>query len=201
LLASVERTAHGRDETASERGTPVSWFREEAMSKLHKRAIAISFVTLIGTLGAVWQPASAEETSKFRVVSHSTGVVTIDAADGVDGHTFGAAKFVGIALFDDGRVGSVAYFANFDYTKGSGTYSTFETIKFDDGSILRFRNAGTAALEGAKTSFSDGKFEIVGGDGKYKGASGTGVFTGKRVNPIAEGGDSYFDETATLQLK
>src|ERR1700683_5202773 len=102
------------------------------MSKPHKRASAISFVTLIGTLGATSQPASAEETLKFRIVSHSTGVFTIDAADGVDGHVFGAAKFVGIALFDDGRVGSVAYLANFDYTKGSGTYSVFETIKFDD---------------------------------------------------------------------
>ena len=169
------------------------------MSKLHKRAIVISFVTLIGILGAASLPARAEETLKFRFVSHNTGVVTIDAADGVDGHSFGAGKFVGIALFDDGRVGSVAYLANFDYTKGSGTFSTFDTIKFDDGSILRFRATGTATLEGAKTNFTEGKLEVVGGEGKYKGASGTGVLTGTRLNSLAEGGDSYFE--STLHLK
>jgi hypothetical protein len=119
-------------------------------------------------------PASAEETLKFRIVSHSTGGVTMDAADGVDGHILGAAKFVGIALLDDGRVGSVTYFATYDYTKGNGDYSTFEAIKFDDGSILRLRNTGKALVEGGKTIFNDGKTEVLGGEGKYKGASGTG---------------------------
>jgi hypothetical protein len=169
------------------------------MSNLHKRAIAISFLTVIGTLGAVSLPARAEETLKFRVVSHSTGGVTIDAADGVDGHIIGAAKFVGIALFDDGRVGSFAYLANYDYTKGNGPYSVYATIKFDDGSVLRMRNTGTASVEGAKTNLSDGKSEILGGEGKYRGASGTGAYAGKRLNPPADGGDSYFEWT--LQLK
>jgi hypothetical protein len=46
----------------------------------------------VRALGAVSQPASAEETLKFRYVSHNIGVVTIDAADGVDGHIFGAGS-------------------------------------------------------------------------------------------------------------
>jgi hypothetical protein len=169
------------------------------MSKLHKRAIVIGFATVMGTLGAMSPSANAEETLKFRIVSHSTGGVTIDAADGVDGHILGAAKFIGIALLDDGRVGSVTYFATYDYTKGNGEYSTFETIKFDDSSILRLRNTGKAVVEGGKMSFNDGKTEVLGGEGKYKVATGNGVYSGKRVNPIADGGDSYFE--STLQLK
>jgi hypothetical protein len=79
----------------------------------------------LGSFGAMPYAAQAEETLKYRIVAHSTGLVTIDAADGIDGHIYGAAKFVGIVFMDDGRIGSIAHLANFDYIKGNWSYSAF----------------------------------------------------------------------------
>jgi hypothetical protein len=168
------------------------------MFNLRDRAIGIGMVATIAAVLAAATVANAGETLKYRIVTHSTGIVTIDAADGVEGHIFGAAKFVGMAFFEDGRIGSVAYLANIDYTKGSGTYSTFQTIKFDDGSVLRFKNTGTGVAEAGKSTFGDGQTQVIGGEGKYKAAAGSGTFKGKRFLAIADGGDSYFDGEVQL---
>jgi hypothetical protein len=153
----------------------------------------------LASFGAMPHAAQAEETLKYRIVAHSTGLVTIDAADGIDGHIYGAAKFVGMVFMDDGRIGSVAHLANFDYVKGNGSYSSFQTLTFDDGSILRLKNTGSGVAEAGKAIFNDGKTEVLGGGGKYKGAMGSGEFTGKRILPTADGGDVYFDGTVHLK--
>ena len=85
----------------------------------------------------------------------------------------GDAKFFGIMIFDDGQLGSVTYIAHYDYVKGNGPYSTYETVRFDDGSIIRFHNTGTAALNSGKTTFTNDKIDVLGGEGKYKGVTGT----------------------------
>jgi hypothetical protein len=153
----------------------------------------------LASFGAMPHAAQAEETLKYRIVAHSTGLVTIDAADGIDGHIYGAAKFVGMVFMDDGRIGSVAHLANFDYVKGNGSYSSFQTLTFDDGSILRLKNTGSGVAEAGKAIFNDGKTEVLGGGGKYKGAMGSGEFAGKRILPTADGGDVYFDGTVHLK--
>jgi hypothetical protein len=168
------------------------------MSNRHDLRLVIGAITL-ASLGAMPHAAQAEETLKYRIVAHSTGLITIDAADGIDGHIYGAAKFVGMVFMDDGRIGSVAHLANFDYIKGNGSYSAFQTITFEDGSILRLKNTGSGAAELGKAIFNNGKTEIIGGRGKYEGAIGSGEFTGKRILPTADGGDVYFDGTIHLR--
>jgi hypothetical protein len=160
---------------------------------------AIIGAIAFASFGAMPRAAPAEEILKYRIVAHSTGLVTIDAADGIDGHIYGAAKFVGMVFMDDGRIGSIAHLANFDYIKGNGSYSAFQTLTFDDGSILRLKNTGSGATELGKTIFNDGTTEVLGGGGKYKGATGSGEFTGKRILPTADGGDVYFDGTIHLR--
>jgi hypothetical protein len=168
------------------------------MSNRHDLTLLIGAIAL-ASFGAMQHAAQAEETLKYRIVAHSTGLITIDAADGIDGHIYGAAKFVGMVFMDDGRIGSVAHLANFDYIKGNGSYSAFQTFTFDDGSILRLKNTGSGAAELGKAIFNDGKTEVLGGGGKYKGAIGSGEFTGKRILPTADGGDVYFDGTVHLR--
>ena len=155
---------------------------------------AIAFASF----GAMPHAAQAEETLKYRIVAHSTGLVTIAAADGIAGHIYGAAKFVGMVFMDDGRIGSVAHLANFDYVNGNGSYSAFQTLTFDDGSMLRLRNTGSGVTDAGTSIFSDGKTEVIGGRGKYNGAMGSGEFTGKRILPTADGGDVYFDGAVHL---
>ena len=111
-------------------------------------------VIAFASFGAMPHAAQAEETLKYRIVAHSTGLVTIDAADGIAGHIYGAAKFVGMVFMDDGRIGSVAHLANFDYVNGSGSYSAFQTLTFDDGSMLRLRNTGSGVTDAGTSIFS-----------------------------------------------
>lgn len=160
--------------------------------------LSFSSWAAIGVLMMV-QPANADQKLAYRTVTHSTGTTIIDAADGVEGHVVGAAKFVGISMLDGGQIAAVAYVADIDYVKGNGKYSTYETFKFDDGSTLVMRDTGSSVTEGTKTTFPDGKTEVIGGTGKYKGASGTGEFHGGRILPFADGGDSYFEGTVTLK--
>lgn len=153
----------------------------------------------VGCLLTITGIAQAEETIKYRFVSHSVGLLTMDAGDGVDGHVIGAAKFTGIVTLDDGRSGIVTYLSNIDYVKGSGVYTLYQTFKFADGSVLRMKAGGPAKLNGSKTDFRDGKIIIVGGEGKYAGASGDGEYVGARLAPIGDGGDTL--DEGVLHLK
>jgi hypothetical protein len=44
------------------------------------------------------------------------------------------------------------------------------------------KNTGSGIAEAGKAIFNDGKTEVLGGGGKYKGAMGSGEFTGKRIS-------------------
>lgn len=154
----------------------------------------------IAIASAVAGSAEADETLRFKVVGHSAGALTMDAGDGVEGHVIGAAKFVGMLLFEDGQAGTMTYVARFDYTKGSGTYDNYQTSVFPDGSILRLRSHGTAVADGNRTVFPDGVQEIVGGTGRFAGATGSGIFTGIRVVPLADGGDAVFDVVLEVKM-
>lgn len=166
---------------------------------LYRATAAKAALVLFGLTAMSW-PALADETLKVRTVSHSTSTIFVDAADGVEGHIVGSARFVGISFYEDGRVGRVAYLANFDYVKGSGAYETYMTVTFDDGSTLRQRNTGMAVTKDGVTTFPDGRIEILGGTGRYANASGSGTFSGMRVLPIADGGDGYYDGTIEIRM-
>ena len=161
------------------------------MRKLGETAIACVFIMSAS--------AQAGETIKYRFVSHSQGVFTMDAMDGVPGHIIGAAKFSGIVTLEDGPSGLITYLANIDYVNGSGAYTLYQTFEFPDGSSLRMKAGGPAKLDGSKTDFPDGKITVLGGEGRYAGASGDGEYGGTRLAPIAEGGDTL--EQGVIRLK
>ena len=95
--------------------------------------------------------------------------------------------------------GLITYLANIDYVRGSGAYTLYQTVKFPDGSSLRMKAGSPAKLDGSKTDFPDGKITVLGGEGRYAGASGDGEYVGTRLAPIADGGDTL--EQGVIRLK
>lgn len=157
-------------------------------------AIVLAATGLAGLAGA----ATAAETIKFRSFSHIVGAQSMDPGTGVEGQLSGVAKAVGIGFLEDGRMVTLSYLVNYDFTQGAGPYTANVVLRFEDGSVLKLINRGTSVMEGPVQKFPDGKVEVVGGSGKYANAKGSGTSTGMRVLPLADGGDRYFDNVITL---
>jgi hypothetical protein len=154
-----------------------------------QRLLVISLVALL-SLG-VATSAQADETLKFRATMHATSAQSQDIGD-VDGHAASLARFSGLASFPDGTVGTTYFIAATDYTKGAGTFSVYQNLTLKDGSVLWFKNTGTAAVEGT-TSLFNGTVTVLGGKGRFEGAKGDGTITGARLVPLATGADLYND--------
>jgi hypothetical protein len=142
------------------------------------------------SLGA-FGSAQADETLKFRATMHATSVQSQDIGD-VDGHAASLGRFSGLATFPDGTVGTTYFVAATDYTKGAGTFSVYQTLTLNDGSVLWFKNTGTATVEGT-TSLFKGTVTVLGGKGRFEGAKGDGTISGARLVPLATGADLYND--------
>jgi hypothetical protein len=138
----------------------------------------------------------ADETLKFRTVMHSLNAQTIDVGD-VDGHILGVARFSGIVSLPDGSTATSYFTGAFEYTKGAGPVSTYMNVTYEDGSALWLKTMGTAAVDGTKTVFR-GTLNVLGGKGRYAGATGDGSFSGARTVPLAAGADLYLDLTVNV---
>jgi hypothetical protein len=141
--------------------------------------------------------ARADETLKFRTIMHSSNAQTIDVGD-VDGHILGVARFSGIVSLPDGSTATSYFTGAFEYTKGAGPVSTYLNVSYEDGSVLWLKTAGTAVAEGTKTIFK-GTVNVLGGKGKYVGATGDGSYSGARTVPLAAGADLYLDVTVNVK--
>jgi hypothetical protein len=136
--------------------------------------------------------ARADETVKFRAITHATSIQSQDVGD-VDGHTMSVGRFSGIATFPDGATGTVYFTVITDYLKGSGTFSFYENLTLSDGSAVWYKTTtGTTTFDGA-ISRSQATLTVLGGKGKYEGAKGDGTLTGVRVQGLATGVDRYDD--------
>jgi hypothetical protein len=156
----------------------------EATMKLMLSAFALLFLGVFGN-------ARADETLKFRATMHGTFVQSQEVGD-VDGHALGVARFSGLASFPDGTVGTSYFVAATDYIKGAGTFSVYQNLTLNNGSVLWFKYAGTATVEGTTTLFK-GTVTVLGGKGRFEDAKGDGTGTGARLTPLAVGADLYND--------
>jgi hypothetical protein len=157
----------------------------ETTMKLMLFASALLFLGVFGI-------ARADETVKFRVFMHATSVQTQEIGD-ADGHVLGLARFSGLASFPDGSVGTTFLTSTFDYIKGVGTNSAYHNLTLKDGSVLWYKVTGTAKTEGTTTIFPEGSLSVLGGKGKFEGATGDGTWSGTRLTPLATGADLYID--------
>jgi hypothetical protein len=159
------------------------------------RKVALATVTLFCLCAA--SKAWADETLKYRLFTHATNVQTIDVGD-VEGHLLGVNRQSGLAEFSDGSVATVYFAAWTDYIKGSGNAVNYTNITFSDGSVLWTRGMNSTVAEGDKSVFK-GTLTVIGGKGRFAGASGDGTYTGTRVAPLAAGADLYLDVILNLK--
>jgi hypothetical protein len=149
------------------------------------------FVSLAVALLSIGTAAQADETLTFRATMQATSAQSQDIGD-VDGHAASLARFTGLASFPDGTVASTYFVASTDYIKGAGTFFVYQNLTLSDGSVLWFKNNGTATMEGTTTMFK-GTVTVLGGKGRFEGAKGDGTVTGARVAPLATGAVLYND--------
>jgi hypothetical protein len=154
--------------------------------------ILLATVAFVGAIGA----AHAEDL-EFRAVMHVTSAQTQDVGD-VDGHVLGLVRASGVASFQDGSTATTYFIAQTDYTKGTGTNTTYNNLTFDDGSVLWYKTAGTATVDGSRTIFK-GMITVIGGKGRFAGAKGEGGFNGARLTPLAAGADLFLDQMISVK--
>ena len=128
-----------------------------------------------------------DERLEFRMVTHVTWAQSQEVGD-VPGHIATLSRFAGLAFFADGAVCPVQFVAQTDYTNGAGAFTLYPILTFDDGSELCIKSVGTGTVDGERTKFV-GTLSVIGGKGRFAGASGDGTLTGTRYTSLAVGAD------------
>jgi hypothetical protein len=137
--------------------------------------------------------AQADETLKFRVITHATAAQTQEVGD-VDGHTMTVVSYSGLASLADGSVGTTNFTGTTDYIKGSGTYTGYWKLTLRDGSTITYKSTNVPArLEGTVTNFPQAPVSILRGTGRFDGAKGDGTGSGARLTPLATGAEVFYD--------
>jgi hypothetical protein len=82
------------------------------------------------------------------------------------------------------RSARVKFLGSVDYIDGSGPFGGFVTITRTDGTKLALQVAGEATSPpgpGTKDTTFSGPVQVIGGTGKFAGATGSGTMTGSRT--------------------
>lgn len=135
--------------------------------------------------------ASAETvTLAYQAVMHVREAHSMRVFDD-ETHQIGIARFRGLALLQDGTVVPHRYEGWFDLTSGSGPFHGYALWTFPDGSTLRARYDGSATAAADGTVTVEAMLEEVSGSGRFENVAGEGSFSGRRVDAIADGGNTH----------
>jgi hypothetical protein len=156
--------------------------------------VLLASLALVGSIGAATMPPANAEDLEFRAVVHVTSAQSQDVGD-VDGHVLSLVRASGIASFQDGSTATTTLVAQTDYTKGNGTNTSYTNLTFDDGSVLWYKTAGTATVDGNRTIFK-GMITVIGGKGRFAGAKGEGGYNGAR---LGTGPDLFVDQMISVK--
>jgi hypothetical protein len=128
-------------------------------------------------------PAAAQGTkpTTIRFTVALTSEQTILEQVGRGGNqTYGWNELTGSASTPSGNV-DVQLLGNVQYTKGSGPFFGFLTLKFASLSTLGLRIVeGRATVRSDGSTALDSKLKVIGGNAAMTGAKGAGSFTGER---------------------
>lgn len=149
------------------------------------------FSTLIAASMLVGSVSAEEQKLKFRVVMTEVNGSMNDIA-AFKGHAIGAQKFAGAAVFEDGRIAYKSVVALMDIADEKVSYSGYSTYMFQNGDVLVVKFTG-----GGSVDSNGGDYEVVSGEGAYKGATGTGRFDSVK-NPWEDA--DMFEGTISLKL-
>ena len=126
---------------------------------------------------------------------HITAPLT---SSGTDLHTantnvlYGWNHLVGSGPATGGQQVATDMQGSVSYTSGAGGFGGFVTFTFTDGSTIGTRMDGSATPGTTGTSFQ-ATMVVLGGTGRYLGATGSGTFTGARTGPVGAPVDAAFD--------
>ncbi len=135
--------------------------------------------------------AAEEKTLNFRLVTTMKSGAVLPAAN-VEGRSIGAGDYVGVAVFEDGRVAFKEFVMMMDAAKAEGSYSGYSTYTFPNGDSLTLKFVG-----GWGEKRSGGDYEVLSGTGTYEGATGTGRFDALKEN---WDGANLFEGSFVLKL-
>jgi hypothetical protein len=92
----------------------------------------------------------------------------------VEGHNLYLSQRGGFYVWDNGEIATITRVSLNDLTKGAGSATTYETIKFTDGSTIMLKGQSTLTGTGVGTPTS-GEYtsEIIKGTGRFEGIKGT----------------------------
>ena len=121
---------------------------------------------------AVGPAAAEEQTLRFRLVVSLTNVAFAENPN-APGHSVGAGRAVGVAVFEDGRIAFKDFVIANDGTEEAGTASGYSTYTFENGDSLTARFTFEWSPTGAA-----GDYQVLSGTGAFEGATGTGHFEG-----------------------
>ncbi len=149
------------------------------------------FLGLILLFLAVMTPSRAEEiTLNYQAVMHVRSSDSFPVLDDKS-HIIGIAQFRGLAIFPGDNVVVHRYEGWFDLVRGSGKFHGHAMWTFDDGAILE------AAYDGEAKASEDGSISVsatfhdFSGTGRFGNVSGSGSFSGRRLDDFKHGGSTY----------
>ena len=111
-----------------------------------------------------------EQTLRYRLVVSMTNVAYSENPN-APGHTVGAGRAVGVAVFEDGRIAFKDFVLAEDGTEEAGTTSGYSTYTFQNGDSLTARFTFEWSPAGGV-----GDYQVLSGTGAFEGATGTGHF-------------------------
>ena len=111
-----------------------------------------------------------EQTMKFRLVTTPVSS-SFDDVPNTEGHKMGVAKYVGVAVFEDGRIAFKDFVLTMERVGKEGNYIGYSTYTFQNGDSLNLKFTGAYSPKG-----NGGDYEVLSGTGAFEGASGTGRF-------------------------
>lgn len=137
----------------------------------------------------------------YRATYHTIKSESKEVGD-VPGHITGVSEHAGLGFFTkgpgSGEIATRTSTSHFDVVKGKGTFTTEVTYTFRDGSTQTTKSLGTITpMDGGKTAFSEGTYEVSGGTGRFAGLKGKGTWKAERLGARETGSDGYVDVTGT----
>jgi hypothetical protein len=165
--------------------------------RIFKQA-AVAAVAALSIVASVEVDANAAEMQlAYEAVMHEEKSRAAPVLDDKK-HVIGIAAFRGIAIFPEDELVSHRYDGWFDLNDGSGMFHGYALWTFADGSTLRAIYEGEASGEADGSAEVSMQFRDFSGTGRYESVSGDGSASGRRLEPINKGGNTYLKGTLKL---
>jgi hypothetical protein len=161
------------------------------------RRVLFAFASLVWMSLASGASAGSLELT-YQAVVHLAVEHHVDVT-AAEKRRLGIAGFRGLAIFGSGELANYRYQGTYTFRDGSGSFRGVAVWHFDDGSQIHATYEGEAMASGKGITFS-GSQQVISGNGRFAGASGSGKYQGRRVDNLKDGGDTYWSGTLSLKI-